>query len=95
MPKNTHILIEALILILSNGVMSMKKRRYSLNLDEATISAIDAAARKNATSRSAVARALLCMVHHVPVDQLCEKSPLPNYLGVKIGGEYGCCAERA
>jgi len=72
----------------------MRKRRYSLNLDESTISAIDAAADENATSRSAVVRALLCMVHHVPIDYLCEKSPLPNFFGIKTGAEHESYTER-
>lgn len=67
----------------------MKKRRYSLNLDVATITAIDAAAIKNRVSRSAIARMFLDMVNHVPVDMLKETSPIPAFFGFRTGGHNG------
>jgi hypothetical protein len=61
----------------------MKKHRYSLNLHVETVAAIDAAAKKAETTRSAIARMFLNLVNHVPVEQLREQTQIPEFFGIK------------
>lgn len=65
----------------------MSKGRYSFSCDPETIDQIDEAAKKNNTSRSAVVRLLLDLVHVVPADKLKQTSPLPAYFGIQDTGD--------
>lgn len=59
-----------------------KKQNFSLNLDTETIELIDKAARKNETTRSAVARMMLELIHYLPNEKFRSVSPLPFLLGL-------------
>lgn len=60
----------------------MKKERVSLNCDSEVMELIDKVAKKNHTSRSAIARMLLELIKYIPAEKLVEKSPIPGILGL-------------
>lgn len=69
----------------------MTKKRYSIFIEEDTMTLIDEAASRNNISRSAVIRMFLELAYYLPAEKLKLQSPIPALLGINKEAIHAKC----